>query len=89
LASFWSSSSSVPLYRYDWGLIFVCLGLCLASRAVAVFGLSAVANRFRKRPINLRMQVMSVSSMVVPFPRGSNVQILMWWAGLRGVVAFA
>jgi len=56
---------------YDAQLIFLTVSCCIVARFISVFGLTAIINCFRKRPVNIKYQLM------------------MWFAGLRGPVAFA
>ena len=63
----------------------VAVALCLVGRALHVFTLSWVANKFRpsNRQITRPMQVLSIPGRSV-----SVLQILLWFSGLRGAIAF-
>eukprot|EP00658_Telonema_sp_P-2_P070129 TRINITY_DN59738_c0_g1_i1.p1 TRINITY_DN59738_c0_g1~~TRINITY_DN59738_c0_g1_i1.p1 ORF type:complete len:493 (-),score=131.77 TRINITY_DN59738_c0_g1_i1:283-1761(-) len=66
---------SLFTFQLEWrpGFIAVALVLCLLGRALHVFTLSWAANRFR--PTNRQ---------ITP-----AMQVMLWFAGLRGAIAFA
>ncbi|EDQ89848.1 uncharacterized protein MONBRDRAFT_16608, partial [Monosiga brevicollis MX1] len=65
---------NVFTYRWDAGFITYALFTVLLSRAVEVLLLSALANRFVRKPTH------KISW---------SYQGILWWAGLRGAIAFA
>ena len=58
---------------WDWALTTYVILFCLVGRAVNIFGLSALANLGRGK------------GKSIP----GNMQVVMWFAGLRGAIAFA
>ncbi len=58
-------------HRMEPALVTWCLVLCLLGRAMNIFPLAALVNRFREHKITFRMQ------------------LVMWFSGLRGAIAFA
>ena len=59
----------------NWDLTFTCVALvsCVIGRAVNIFPLSFVANLCRGRSNNI----------------SPKMQVVLWFAGLRGAIAFA
>jgi len=62
---------------YRWWFIGAAIFACLVGRVVAVFGLSAV--------INLNRHLTKTGCKLL----SGNMQFMLWFAGLRGAVAFA
>ncbi|KAI9102018.1 Sodium/hydrogen exchanger family-domain-containing protein [Phlyctochytrium arcticum] len=65
--------------RFHPLLILFTLGICLVARYLCVIPLSSLINAVARR---LRPQVLRPE-----IPR--NHQLMLWWAGLRGAIAFA
>ena len=64
------SIAAKPL-KWDVGMILLSIIICFVARALHVFPLTWVANRYRREKVPI------------------NMQIPIWWAGLRGAVAVA
>ena len=64
-------SIAVRPLKWDLGMILLSIVICFTARALHVFPLTFLANRYRKEKVPI------------------NMQIPIWWAGLRGAVAVA
>eukprot|EP00543_Licmophora_paradoxa_P014732 CAMPEP_0202463618 /NCGR_PEP_ID=MMETSP1360-20130828/58878_1 /ASSEMBLY_ACC=CAM_ASM_000848 /TAXON_ID=515479 /ORGANISM="Licmophora paradoxa, Strain CCMP2313" /LENGTH=255 /DNA_ID=CAMNT_0049086587 /DNA_START=214 /DNA_END=981 /DNA_ORIENTATION=+ len=83
-------------YRYHWNLwhTFVAIFACCISRAIMIPTLSLVANSITRVQNHLRGQKCRNRSMKKKSNTGgvvvdSNMQIILWVAGLRGAMSFA
>ncbi|KAJ3039722.1 monovalent cation:H+ antiporter, CPA1 (nhx1) [Rhizophlyctis rosea] len=63
---------------YAWGLIFFTLIICLVARYVSVVPLAMAINAISRR-------IHGTNRDEIP----RNHQLMLWWAGLRGAIAFA
>jgi len=66
------------LSSFHLGIVFVSLGLFLVARAISIFPLSLLVNLVTKRRA-------TGPRLKVPY----NHQLMMWFTGLRGAMAFA
>lgn len=64
-----------PTLEWDVRFLLVTIGLCFVSRAVGTFPLSWVYNQFHRRDRRHRIPL--------------RMQVVIWFSGLRGSVAFA
>ena len=62
--------------KFLWGLILATLGIIMIARYLSVIPLSAMINHFSSR---------DSANPVIP----RNHQLMIFWAGLRGAIAFA
>jgi len=58
-------------FSFDWRLIAWIIILCLGGRAVHVFPICFILNRFKKKKFS------------------PQIQVALWFAGLRGAIAFS
>ena len=75
---------------FRWGLIIFTFIFILLARALAVVPLARLINYIARRFPNIwyrSSSTLSMSQVGEPIPE--SWQIMLWWSGLRGAIAFA